>query len=366
MLFLVPTANVTKLEDLSNELVYEIFEYLDFYDACEAFSTLNNRYQDLVLNSSIPMNIQVSLMSKSTCQRYTTDMILPNRNRIHSLHISNQFIYDLPLSPIGMLTEFTRLERLVLDKIPREGVETILIQLASLPRLSSLSIFTNDYRTYNDNWYARDIRTTIYTQIFRLSALKYCELSLKGCSNNQALPVATDDFSPIEHLVIVHSITLNELYSLLSYVPQLRRFDAHSLQNSLLTPTNLSPRVLNHLTDISLTLSIPFDRFAQLIMDLFHKIQVLRITIAYGSDGFYADSKNWERLILSHMPSLRIFDIRHEDWSRHVNHHDGANNPFISSFWMERQWFFTQHCCQRRNRDYKTFYSTNPYRYFYI
>lgn len=143
----VGVVHVTKFDDLCNELLYDVFEYLDFYHVYNAFFKLNSRYQDLLINSTIPINIHISFMLKSTLQCYTPGMIVSNRDRIHSLHISNQFIYNLPLSLTGMLTEFTRLERLVLDNMPSKDVETILLQLTALPLLSSLTITATDSLT---------------------------------------------------------------------------------------------------------------------------------------------------------------------------------------------------------------------------
>ncbi|CAF1062997.1 unnamed protein product [Rotaria sordida] len=84
------------------------------------------------------------------------------------------------------------------------------------------------------------------------------------------------------------------------------------------------------------------------------------------NDVTYADNKRWERLILSHMPNLRVFDIRHEDWPKHANNNqlvlDTQINPFTSSFWIERQWFFEHQCYHLRYTDCTIFYSINPYR----
>ncbi|CAF1406898.1 unnamed protein product [Rotaria sordida] len=66
------------------------------------------------------------------------------------------------------------------------------------------------------------------------------------------------------------------------------------------------------------------------------------------------------------MPNLRVFDIRHEDWPKHANNNqlvlDTQINPFTSSFWIERQWFFEHQCYHLRYTDCTIFYSINPYR----
>jgi hypothetical protein len=72
------------------------------------------------------------------------------------------------------------------------------------------------------------------------------------------------------------------------------------------------------------------------------------------------DKNRWEQQISSHMPNLRIFDCRHEDWASDI----AANNKsqFISALWIERQWSFAQQCDQSRYGN-TIFYSINSYRY---
>ncbi len=53
------TQLITSIENLSNELFYEIFEYLDGLDIYIAFSNLNYRFQQLVTSSSIRFKINI-------------------------------------------------------------------------------------------------------------------------------------------------------------------------------------------------------------------------------------------------------------------------------------------------------------------
>ncbi|CAF4221407.1 unnamed protein product [Rotaria sordida] len=62
------------------------------------------------------------------------------------------------------------------------------------------------------------------------------------------------------------------------------------------------------------------------------------------------------------MPHLRIFDIQHNDNSHDQMTCNNLNNLFISSFWLQHQWFFTHQCYSRGNWKQINFYSTNPYR----
>jgi len=364
--FSLSRGNITYFEDLSNDVIYEIFEFLDYFHAYKAFFNLNLRFRNLIINSTLPIQINISSMSRSDFNSYNTDIIKTGRHRINSLRITNPLIYDLVSSPFFILSTFVQLERLFIDKIESNNLQNLVHELISLPLLSSLTITSIDHV---------ENKSTIYCEIFRLPSLKHCKLSLNGWSNNDPLPVAINEYSPIEYLIINHTIYLDELDSLLSYVPQLRRLSLYSLQEPWdKERTKLSSLVLNYLTHVSLTwASINFDQFQHLIIDLFPTIQVLRISISNNTDTTYMDAKRWKQLILSHIPDLRIFDIRLEYSYRNptTNNNniselilDAQIDQFTSPFWTERQWFFAQQSYETRYRNHKIiFYSTDLYRY---
>ncbi|CAF3731248.1 unnamed protein product [Rotaria sp. Silwood1] len=160
-------------------------------------------------------------MSKLAFEHYNADIISSNTHRINALHLSIVFIYDLVLSSICILPNLLRLERLVLDKIESKYLTKILDQLFGLLLLFSLIITYNEYV---------ENKTTIYRQILHLPALKYCHLSLGGeWSDNQLLPIATNEYNTIENLIINDSINIEQFCSVLSYILQLRRLSVHSL-----------------------------------------------------------------------------------------------------------------------------------------
>jgi hypothetical protein len=234
----------------------------------------------------------------------------------------------------------------------------------SLPYLTSLSIISIDKVQH---------KNSIYRQIFLLPALKYCNLSLKEWyGSDEPLPLATNEYSPIEHLIINKSEALDELDVLLSYVPRLRRLSLHPVHNRM-TAAKIysSSNVLNHLTHVYLYLShITFDHFEQLVRNIFPAtVEVLSISISGNSEQKYLHANRWEQLILSHMPNLRIFDIRHDfyvtdgfDWLTYQD----QMSQFTSRFWVERQWFFEHVYHKSTYGNHAIFYSINPYRYQHI
>ena len=59
-LALFPYSHINSIENLSDEIFYEIFDYLDGYDISRSFSKLNQRFENLVNNSSSKMKIQIN------------------------------------------------------------------------------------------------------------------------------------------------------------------------------------------------------------------------------------------------------------------------------------------------------------------
>ncbi|CAF4602369.1 unnamed protein product [Rotaria sp. Silwood2] len=81
------TANEkTYFEDLSNDLMYEIFDYLDEYDIYESFYDLNQRFKNLLIKSNLPIEIRFPSISKLNFYNYYRQMILSNRHRITLFH----------------------------------------------------------------------------------------------------------------------------------------------------------------------------------------------------------------------------------------------------------------------------------------
>ncbi|CAF1208513.1 unnamed protein product [Rotaria sordida] len=326
---------IVHFEGLSNEVIYEIFEYLDFFHIYEIFFNLNTRFRNLLISSTLPIKINLSSLSKSNFEYYYRNMIIPYQHRIQSFYLSNLFIVDLFLSSFSLISKLIQLQTLIIDKIQSKYLNNFLNDLFFLPHLSSLVLICKNYVPNRNNF---------YKQVFRLSSLKYCKLSIHALHPPEQLPIATNEVSPIVHLVIKDTINLNELFAFLSYVPQLHRLsiDRRSTCNMQM---NVCSIVLNHLTHVSLNLrDVTFDDFEILVKkNLFHQVQVLYI-LTHG-DIVYLVANRWQFLILSHMPYLRIFDIQHRVIINATNReiYPDLFDQFESLFWFERQWFFAYH-----------------------
>ncbi|CAF1373721.1 unnamed protein product [Rotaria sordida] len=211
--------STARFEDLSKEIIYEIFEFLDFFHLYEIFSNLNIRFQNFFIYSNFPIKIKLLSASKSTFQRYYTQIIIPNQHRIKSLYLSNPFIIDGIFSSTRIELKLIKLETLILNKISSIYFENLLKYLFILPYLSSLIINCED-EIQNKN--------KLYKQVFRLRPLKYCKLSLDDSNQPEQLPIAMKESSPIEYFILNSTHVLNDLNNLLSYIPHLKHLSIDS------------------------------------------------------------------------------------------------------------------------------------------
>ena len=343
---------------MSNELLYEIFEYVGIYDAYEAFSNLNTRCQDLIMYSSFPLRINLSFTCKSIFQYRCKHIVRPNIHRIVSLRLSHYLSNNLFFTLFTFDSSFIRLESLILDNFKIDKVVEVLTCLALLPRLFSLSHSLSDYGEPVED------AGHFYRLIFRLPVLKYGKFSLGTCGTPPDLSITDNkqqEYSPIEHLIIDGYCRIHELSAILSYTPGLRYFSCKYLSSFESTQIEVStiPLYLTHLSIEHCLLS--FDEFELFVVKICSHLKLLRISTRL--DIAYLNASRWQRLISCHMYHLSIFDFQHLMRIENVENiqvYHAMINQFVSSFRIERQWFFAHQHCSQYGR--MKFYSTQPYR----
>ncbi|CAF1283178.1 unnamed protein product [Adineta steineri] len=335
------STSYTRLENLSNELLCEIFEYLDAYDAYKSFSNLNIRLQNLIVSSSILLRIELDSKSTSLIKDRCQHVIIPNSHRILSLHVADysneQLLIDAFFNHCIINSSFHRLESIILKRIEKEKLLTTLFYFNSLPRLFSLVILIKD-NNYCD-------LGNIYPLIFSLSLLKYNKLITSSDKLTINIPhVINKTFSTIEYLVTGHSCTLNQLNTLLHYTPQLRHLSCHQVNESDKKFKKDLSMKLPHLKSIYFVeFSASFDELEAFIEKICSQLQMLNIGVCY--DKAYLNGNRWERLIKEYMPELEKFYFNFtpsSDDDRKTNSSyssDGFIHQFNSPFWLERKLF---------------------------
>ncbi|CAF3283472.1 unnamed protein product [Rotaria sp. Silwood2] len=345
------------MEDLANEIFYEIFEYLDLYDIYKGFYNLNIRFRNLTIHANVLTKINPSIMSNSNFEDYYQNIIKPNQQQINFLRLTNPFAINIIFSSSRTILNFYSLETLILDNLHNKKFEQFFDYFIRLPNLHSLNISLNEC-----------IKSLyiLFCQIFRLPKLKYCKIEYY--IENEKKPLYVDlnyNFSStIEQLIINGPFPFNTFNNLLCCLPKLKYLSINSIVEShrISEIKELSPIELKYFKNIFLKFDyIHFGKFEKIVKDFFHHVQTLRLTII--GDKRSLDAKQYQELITSYMPYLRIFDINHE-YSIEKNdltYHD-IINQFNSSFWIENKWFFTHQHRRTHGSHTGIFYSTVPYR----
>ncbi|CAF0980559.1 unnamed protein product [Rotaria sordida] len=349
-------SNRYHFEDLANEIFYEIFEYLDLYDIYKGFFNLNQRFQNLIINSNFLNQINISTMSKSKFEYYHKNILLPNKHRIRLIRLSNPFMNELIFSSAYTILRFIHLETLIFDHIEMKDFIKLINHLAHLHELYSLIISLADHI---------QSLSVLFSSIFQLKKLKYCkiEYTIKDDQNQKSISfdLTRHVFSPIQYLIINGDFPFNSLNNLLSCLPELHHISIQSLVNSNdnIKTGDLSYYIhLRYLKYVSFKLnSIDFNKFENIIKQFFDYVEILHLTM--NSDEKYLNAKLWQQLIISYMPYLRIFDMKYQG---SIGNKYDIIKQFSSSFWIEKKWFFTHEHDWKSTMDRGVFYSSIPYR----
>ncbi|CAF3374801.1 unnamed protein product [Rotaria socialis] len=331
----MPTASI---ENLSNELFYDILEYLDGCTLYQAFSDLNHRFQQLLSSSLLRLKIQVHLSEPNeiTMNSYNK-IILHNKQQIFSISIWTLDKNNPMVSSFNIDSSFNRLESLEIGSIEPDLLLSILPKLALLPRLFSLKI---------DAWPTLEDLSIFYQFIFslpQLKCIKYMAPDSDDSNTTMSLPAATkDQATSIEYFIIDHFCTYDQLSNLLSYTPNLRYLKYLNLYRNNSDVQSIKPATLPYLTHLSINnYQMMFDEF-EIFIKKFNcsQLKILSFTTIVD-DMSYLNSDRWEQFILQNLTQLEEFYFKFQailDSSYQTPPYSGAQNPFMSQFWIQRQW----------------------------
>ncbi|CAF4037194.1 unnamed protein product [Rotaria sp. Silwood2] len=324
---------IHSIEDLSNEILYTIFDYFDGCHLYESFANLNTRFQNLIIKSFLPLKININSKHEFIIEYYCKNIINRNKSRIVLLELSTTIAVKQSLKLITINSLFNRLQSLVINGIVEHKLQLLLKQLASLPCFHSLNIFVvGELESFD----------TIYKLIFRLPFLKYNLLSYGPWRVPITLPIATSEqYSFIEYLNIDIIISFNELITLLSYTPKLRHLTCQQLYSSTAYIQIQRALVLSYLTYVNFhRCHLQFSELEILIKKIGSQLKILHFTT---SDNItFLDVNRWQKLILQYLPNLFKFEFEYDEKIPNVfqlgSHHQQINQ-FTSLFWIKRQWY---------------------------
>jgi hypothetical protein len=151
------------------------------------------------------------------------------------------------ISSFNIDSSFNCLQSLYFSSIKPDVLNSLLPKLIGLPNFFSLTI---------DTWNTLNDLINIYRLIFDLPKLKYIRFTAMEpelINVTVSLEIAHNkQFTFIKHLIIDHPCSFNELFTILSYTPEICRFSYMHKMNNSVNIGILSPILLLNLTHLSI------------------------------------------------------------------------------------------------------------------
>ena len=343
-------------DSVSNEVISEIFEYLDIYDVYHSFFHYNSRFRDLILNSNLFIQIHVPNIPKKDFTTYYSDMIYSNTNRINYLHLSNPFTFNELFSLPSLIYNYLRLETLILEDTNIKLLSLSFQILAKLDNLHTLKIsFANAVESTQD----------IYRYMFRLPHLKTLNLTYRTKHDDlpSTINFSSCDESSIENLTINARFRFDSLSDLLARVPNLRYLSMNSIVGNSLSALDPSIIVLQDLKHVSIKLDgLSFLQIYLLTEMYFESVEYFNVTIQNSET--MASSNYWKGLIRECLPNLKQFDLNiRDDINQNADELNEIVHSYSERFWKMRKSFFSHQQYYRAPfQPHIMLHSTNPYR----
>ena len=321
-----------KFENLANELLLELFEYLPIMDLFHVFYGLNRRFNTLLNVNFRAFHLDCRSMRKHDfdviCQKY-----LPNiSDRIRSIRLSDD--NETPLQIHSFETyqiapsRFHSLQSLAICHLRSSStMNTLLIQCHHLISLSHLDFidcsFRNDHESIIKN----------LNNLWSLPQLRRCHIDIDLNVWFKVYPSTI--CTTLQHLSIEsYTYESHEIFNLWQHSPALRYL-------SVLTADSILIPLFSFSSLIKLNLSV-YESSSTMI-NLLHSVPNLRHLIV-ATDQVNLTGDQWEQLIVKHLPKLCVLRLKmifrlddNQDIEIRANE---LLDSFRSSFWLkERRWF---------------------------
>ncbi|CAF0987804.1 unnamed protein product [Adineta ricciae] len=324
---------ITCFEHFSNEIYYEIFDYLDGCSTHKAFSNLNSRFQQLLTSSKYNLKISMQDDSTTNVEYICTNVILPNKHRIISIHLWNTYSIQHFFQHCSIDLSFFRLRSIILYGISSLQLQVRLASLTFLPSLHEFTCYINDNQSQIND---------IYHRFFQMPSLKYLSLSIPTDDEVNVLkPCDTVEHpSHIETMIISHKCTIPILTSILRCTPYIKYLTCQMLiesDNELTTDVCLSLPNLTHITmDYC---AMRFFKFEAFIKQISSSVKVLKLQ--HFESQHYIDPNRWKQLVSQNMPYLRKFlvcctVVTNADFRN--NHRNAFIHQLTSKLWIAQTW----------------------------
>ncbi len=331
---------MTQLELLCNELLLELFEFLDTAHLIRAFFGLNYRFNQLLYTHLRDHQLSFQSISKEDfnviCQRYLPLII----NQVSSLYLSDDETSNLPellLFHGFTLDRFIHLQSLSLYNIhSMDQLNKITFQCRHLPHLIHLNIIKCYFFQLE-----KSTALELLNNIWSLSKLTHCNLNNIQTSKDYYYEISSIS-SSIQYLSIENNqCELRSLYHLFKCTPYLKRLC------TTITSYNLYEQ-LKFIIPLMNSLKLSFRGTFITMQDLFQKMPNLN-HLTIETFEIYLNGDLWKQAITNYLPMLKVFRLKmnlqfQENNCSMEEDIDQLLSTFRTAFWLvEHQWFVRCH-----------------------
>jgi hypothetical protein len=275
------------LEDLPNELILEIFSFLELTDLHRSFSSLNSRFECLLYNNFT----------------YLYARLTPN--------------IFLPLEKY-----YSRINHLSLIEWNPNDI-LLLLDPTNNSQLTYLNI-----ESTNNLYFGEPINNLIHRI---LSLPNLCKFQIKVSPTLYILDIHLPFSSSIQHLNL-SMITLDMLFNLLIHVPNLRSLNVWLNSNGRIFDSQTYNRNYYCLNLKKLIIGLHNDIKFEEILFLLPRMPILHSFQMFGSvwDQEYLNERHWENILLGQnlFPLLNKINIKILIRSRYVPDADSISSRF--------------------------------------
>ncbi|CAF4566373.1 unnamed protein product [Rotaria sp. Silwood1] len=294
--------SMAKFEDLSDEIIISIIEYLSLEDFISIFGKLNTRLAYLIFDHPWTQHrLCLQTIDDNTLKK-KLDFIdnIKLITRISSIKICPFSIYRSidTFNKYKPLSNFVNLHALSLNNITLSEAESIFTDecLSKFNNLTHLCIIFSLVIEQND--YSHRLESLISKILLRPS-LRHCIIRTPQCLEFSQLQSS----SFVEYLKIDYC-SFQSLYTLFEFTPYLRHLTATIAIISEVKKQQISiPPVL---TSIKLELCMPLYDELTNFLEKFSKLQKLNI-ITYSIIEPLKYTSSWFKLITEYLPALTQF-----------------------------------------------------------
>ncbi|CAF1359043.1 unnamed protein product [Rotaria sp. Silwood1] len=322
-------------ECLANELLLDLFQYIDVIDLFRAFYDLNTRLNELLFTKLTLYNLDFRSVSKydfdHVCQQYLPLII----NQIISLHLSDNEetpnLSKILLSYGFTINKFINLKSLSLYNIQSYDIfNQLIIQCHHLPYLTHLNMIKCFF-----NYHENEIES-LMNNIWNLSTLTHCIVD-QIISRKIRLTDIHIISSSIKYLTL-EKITCDfkDLSHLFKYTTYLQRISINLLYG-------FPNQQLQYPIESIISLKILYHGYIDMLRNLFQNLPNL-IYLKLETFDIYCNGYEWENILVSDLSKIKFFNLKMNlNFPNHNHINQQANellDTFRTYFWLvEHQWY---------------------------